>query len=243
MTTDVPRADETDDRRETWIVTNDDGIDAPGLVALRDALGGRVRPVVVAPASARSECGHAVTTSRALRVDGRGGGVYAVDGTPVDCVRLGLHHLASEARWVVSGINAGGNLGTDVFHSGTVSAVREAAIRGLPGAAFSLIMDRRGTPDWRRASGWCREVLNDLLPRPLPRGSFWNVNFPYLDKPLRDPEIVYCNIDTSPLPLAYRLEGADAWYSGVYRERERRAGGDIEVCLGGRIAVSRIDLP
>jgi 5'-nucleotidase len=228
---------------EVWIVTNDDGIDAPGLTALREAIDGQVRRVVIAPRTVHSECGHALTTKRALTVEQRGGETYAVDGTPVDCVRLGLHHLAPDAKWVISGINAGGNLGVDVFHSGTVAAVREAAVHGLRGIAFSQVLDRSREPDWQRARVWARRLLAVLVEKDLPTGSFWNVNFPHLDGAEEDPEVVFCEVDVSPLPLRYLVSEEGASYSGVYRERARKAGGDVEVCLGGRIAVSRIDLP
>ena len=110
------------------LLTNDDGIDAPGLAALRDAaavLGGDL--VVVAPAECHSGCGHRVTTDRAIRVEELARGRFRVGGTPADCVRIAVAQLVPDAALVLSGINAGGNLGADVHHSGTVAAAREAA--------------------------------------------------------------------------------------------------------------------
>src|SRR4051794_39363931 len=104
------------------LLTNDDGIAAPGLLALESAvrhLGAEF--VVVAPASVCSGCGHRVTTDGTIRVEERTPGRFAVEGTPADCVRLALHALATGVDWVLSGINAGGNLGADVYHSGTVA--------------------------------------------------------------------------------------------------------------------------
>src|SRR4051794_34816796 len=111
------------------MLTNDDGIEAPGLSALEAAAEGvGERRIVVAPAGPQSGCGHAVTTHRPIRVDRRGESAFAVEGTPADCVRLAIHHLDPGVDWVLSGINSGGNLGADVYHSGTVAAVREAVL-------------------------------------------------------------------------------------------------------------------
>src|SRR5262245_42279778 len=119
------------------LLTNDDGIDAPGLEALLGAAAALGEAVVVAPDEHLSGCSHRVTTGRPIRVERRGEGRHAVCGTPADCVRVGLHGLAPEARWVLAGINEGGNLGADVHHSGTVAAVREAVLHGVPGIALS----------------------------------------------------------------------------------------------------------
>ena len=120
------------------LLTNDDGIDAAGLHALLNAVRELGEPVVVAPAGPQSGVSHAVTTGTAVRVDPRNEGRFAVHGTPADCVRVGLHRLCPDAKLVLSGINHGGNLGADVYYSGTVAAVREGVIHGWPGIAISL---------------------------------------------------------------------------------------------------------
>src|SRR6266446_3932020 len=99
------------------VLTNDDGIDAPGIEALRLAAEGRGSLRVIAPSGPQSGCGHAVTTHGPMRLDRRGDGFIGVEGTPADCVRLAIHSLAPDADWFLSGINAGGNLGADVYHS------------------------------------------------------------------------------------------------------------------------------
>ncbi len=119
------------------ILTNDDGWDAPGLAALARAAKGLGQCHVVAPIGPISGCGHRVTTHAPIAVARPKEGCVSVAGTPADCVRLALHHLVPRPTWVLSGINAGGNLGTDVHYSGTVAAVREAAIHGVPGIALS----------------------------------------------------------------------------------------------------------
>jgi 5'-nucleotidase len=169
---------------------------------------------------------------------------YFVDGTPADCVRLALTALFADGSgpdWVLSGINAGGNLGVDIHHSGTVAAAREAALHGAPALAVSHYHRREAPIDWERAARWMQAVLESVVPRPLGQGEFWNVNFPH---PLGEtghavPDLVDCAIDPSPLPLGYE-SAADGWrYRSRYHERARVPGGDVETCFGGRIAVSR----
>ncbi len=222
------------------LLTNDDGVDAPGLSALREASRSEGRIVIVAPRGPFSGCGHRVTTHAPIGVERRVTDCFAIDGTPADCVRLALHHLVPEAGWVLSGINAGGNLGTDVHHSGTVAAVREGVIHGRPGIAFSHYIARGRAIDWVRAGGWAGRVLRLLLARPWEPGTFWNVNLPHLEPDDPEPEIVFCPLDPSPLPLRYRLEGDVAHYSGDYHARERRPSSDVDVCFRGEIAVSLV---
>ena len=101
------------------LLTNDDGVEARGLAALCQAVGTLGEPVVVAPFEAASGCSHAVTTHRPFRVERLNAARYAVDGTPADCVRVGLARVARDAAWVLAGINHGGNLGRRI---GTVQA-------------------------------------------------------------------------------------------------------------------------
>lgn len=230
--------------RRILVLTNDDGIDAPGLVALLAATEGLGERRVIAPSGPYSGCGHVVTTHSPLTISRRDEGRYAVEGSPADCVRLAIHHLEPALDWVVSGINAGGNLGTDIYHSGTVAAVREGVIQGRPGIAVSQYIARGRPIDWGRAAVWARPVIAGLLDAPWEPGTFWSVNLPHPEPGEPTPEVVVCSVDPSPLPLAYRLEseGRIAHYRGDYQTRARRAGSDVDVCFGGKIAVSLIRL-
>ncbi len=225
-----------------FLLTNDDGIDAPGLAALAEAAARPGTPVVVAPEDGHSGCGHQVTTDEGLAVSERGPGRFAVAGTPADCVRVALHSLTPDADWVLAGINAGGNLGVDVWHSGTVAAVREAVLHGKPGIAFSQYRRRDRAFDWPRAAAWTVPVLRDLLARPWQPGTLWNVNLPHPDPGAPMPEIVFCPLNPHPLPLSYRREGDRLRYDGNYHDRRRDDGTDVAVCFGGRIAVTLIRL-
>jgi 5'-nucleotidase len=187
-----------------------------------------------------SGCGHQVTTHQPIEIEPRSALCFAVAGTPVDCVRLALHSLAPEVRWVLSGINAGGNLGTDVYHSGTVAAVREAAIRGLPGIALSHYIARGRVIDWSRAAEWAGRVLRRLMQLHWEPGTYWNVNLPHPAPGSPEPDLVFCDLDPSPLPADFRIEGKHALYTGNYQERLRRPGADVAVCFGGDISVTPV---
>ena len=179
---------------------------------------------------------------RPFRVCQRQPGRFAVEGTPADCVRVGLHRLAPDAAWVLSGINCGGNLGADVYHSGTVAAVREAVLHGWPGIAVSHYKLKNRPIDWQRAAAWVTPLLRELLARPRVRGLFWNINLPHLEPGDADPEVIFCRLDPMPLPLSFREEGEWLHYNGDYHGRGREQGTDVDVCFGRKIAVTALSL-
>jgi 5'-nucleotidase len=175
------------------LLTNDDGIEAEGLQALRKALlelpG--IELAVIAPDGNRSAMARSITTRRPLWVQevdfGDGTVGYATDGTPVDCVRLARLGLiqAFEAELVVSGINHGSNLGDDITYSGTVAAALEAVVLGLPGIAISQ-QSIAGELDFRAGAGFdftvaatfTSRLIAELEEVPLPEGTLLNVNVP-----------------------------------------------------------------
>ncbi|MBW4470984.1 MAG: 5'/3'-nucleotidase SurE [Stenomitos rutilans HA7619-LM2] len=227
----------------TFILTNDDGIDAPGIQALLQAVSQfDTKAMIVAPQAPHSGCGHQVTTTKPVHVQPRSPTEYAIGGTPADCVRIALNYLAPEARWILSGINAGGNLGSDVYISGTVAAVREAAFYRLPGIALSHYRQGGRAIDWELATQLTTYVLQTLFDRTWEPGTFWNVNLPHLVSGVPMPEIVFCSPCTQPLPGNYRVEGEYFYYAGEYAKRRRDANSDVDVCFSGRIAITRIML-
>lgn len=223
----------------TLVLTNDDGIDAPGIRALLKAVGKQA--VLVAPRDHQSGCGHQVTTTQPIQVQQRSQTEFAIAGTPADCIRLALSHLQPDANFVFSGINAGGNLGADVYISGTVAAVREAAFHRVPGVAISQYKKGKLPIDWDLAAYWTAKVLAELHDRPYQPGVFWNVNLPYLEAG-SDPAIVFCKPCTQPLPVDFRVEGNDFYYCGNYAQRKRDPGSDVDVCLSGSIAVTQLSV-
>jgi 5'-nucleotidase len=224
------------------LLTNDDGIAAPGLDALLAAARSVGDPVIVAPVDPHSGCGHRVTTGQGLRIESRSPCSFAISGTPGDCVRLALHQIAPDVDWVLAGINHGGNLGADVHHSGTVAAVREAALHGKSGIAFSQFVKKGMAFDWPRASAWIVPVMHALFNRPPERGVFWSVNLPHFEPGAPDPQVIFCPLDPSPLPLRFSQEGELWRYSGDYHNRRRENGSDVDVCFRGNIAVTRISV-
>ncbi|MBE7498509.1 MAG: 5'/3'-nucleotidase SurE [Verrucomicrobiaceae bacterium] len=226
------------------LLTNDDGIDAPGIAAAEKAvltLGWRY--VVVAPDVEKSMCGHRVTTHSPLVVEERAEDRFAVQGTPADCVRLALFALELKPDLVLSGINAGGNMGQDIVISGTVAAAREAAYHGLRSIALSHYMRRELPVDWERTANWAATVLGELHHATKAPRSFWNVNFPHLPPDAAClPPRVRCEPARSPLNVSFsRREHPEFHlfdYTASYAERPRDPGSDVEACFGGKVAVS-----
>ncbi len=162
------------------LVTNDDGIHAPGIEALAEALRGVGEVAVVAPDRERSAVSHALTLHHPLRAECLGPGRFAVDGTPTDCVNLGIHSLLDfHPDLVVSGINRGANLGDDVTYSGTVAAAMEATLMGIPAFAISLVC-REGHGDYGAAAAFAARLAGTVVARGLPADTFLNVNVPDL---------------------------------------------------------------
>lgn len=165
------------------LLSNDDGILAPGIAALREAVADLGEVTVVAPDSPQSAAGHGITVHRALtaqqvRLGGDGLTGVSVDGRPADCVRLAARNLMPEMpELVLSGVNAGANVGINVFYSGTVAAAAEGAMLGIPAVAFSAqVAD--GAVDFPRAARLSRWVLDRLLRVGLSPGELLNVNIP-----------------------------------------------------------------
>jgi 5'-nucleotidase len=157
------------------LVTNDDGVTSPGIHALAEALQPLGEVTVVAPTQEASAIGHALTLRRPLRIETYSAGVYAVDGTPTDCVNLGVDIvLKRKPDLVVSGINKGWNIGDDVTYSGTVAGAMEAALLGIPGIAVSL----RRTPefDFTYAADAAATVARGVLAQAWPARTFLNIN-------------------------------------------------------------------
>ena len=226
-----------------FLLTNDDDINAPGLAALLTAARDFGEPVIVAPALPQSGMSHAITWDRPVHLEPRGPASFAVHGTPADCARLGLLRVVPDAKWVLSGINRGGNLGADIYYSGTVAAVREAALHGWPGIAFSQYLRDDLEIDWPRAARWTARILAEILPRKIEPGLFYNVNFPHLAAEAPEPEIHFRPLDPHPLPLSYRYEKDDHhFYDGDYQARARTAGNDVDTCFRGDISITEIRL-
>lgn len=164
------------------LLSNDDGVHAPGLAALAEGLSVDHEVWVVAPATEQSAKSHSFTMHDPLRVQQLGDRRYAVSGTPADCVYVAVHGLLEHRpQAVISGVNRGSNLGSDVHYSGTVAAAREGTLQGLPAVAVSLSRPDPGQPArWDTAVDVAARVVHALQQSPPHRGVFWSVNVPNL---------------------------------------------------------------
>jgi 5'-nucleotidase len=230
------------------LVSNDDGIHSEGLRALGEAMTALDEVTVVAPDRERSAASHSLTLHRPLRVEELRPSWHAVDGTPTDCVLLGVHGLLRERpRLVVSGINRGGNLGDDVHYSGTVSAAKEATMLGLPAIAVSLAA--RTDFRFEVAARFVQRLAAFTLQHGLPADTLLNVNVP--------------ETAAGDVPVGFRLtrlgrrrysdvitEKVDPrgrkyyWLGGSEIEGLAEAGTDLEAVGAGMISVTpvRLDL-
>lgn len=167
------------------LVTNDDGISAPGIRALIDVMKQLGDVVVVAPDSPQSAMGHAITINNTLFInkvnfDSEVKEEYSCSGTPVDCVKLAVHEiLKQKPDLCVSGVNHGSNSSINVIYSGTMSAAVEAGIEGIPAIGFSLL-DYDWNADFEPIKNSIKTIASQVLENGLPEGVILNVNFPKL---------------------------------------------------------------
>lgn len=163
------------------LVTNDDGVHSQGIIALYRAMKGLGDAYIVAPDRERSAAGHSLTLHRPLKAEEIRDHVFSVNGTPTDCVTLGINKLLPEKpSLVVSGINKGANLGDDITYSGTVSAAVEGTIFGIPSLAFSLPSAKHYYFD--TASLFAEKIARYTLENSLPYDTLLNVNIPNVPK-------------------------------------------------------------
>lgn len=162
------------------LVTNDDGIHAPGLKVLEKIAKSLSPDVwVVAPESEHSGASHSLTLRRPLQINRISPRKFAVSGTPSDCTLIAVNHIINGRRpdIVLSGVNRGANLGEDVLYSGTVAAAMEGAMLGIPAIAFSQVRVKDKL-HWETAAAFAPQVIKKLVSLPWPKGVLMSVNFP-----------------------------------------------------------------
>lgn len=226
------------------LVTNDDGVRAPGIAALVTALAPLGEITVVAPLENHSGTGHAVTLSDPIYADrvpvGEGLVATAISGTPATCVRIALRTLM-DARpdLVVSGVNRGSNFGLNAYISGTVAAAREAAIQGIPAIAASL--DIAGHPNYGPAAAATARVAAIVKKDGLPRGVFLNVNVPAgpadqhkgLKLVRQSEQMGMDRFDEAKTPYGRRL-----YWSFFQQPESAEPNTDVDAVLNGYVAVT-----
>lgn len=227
------------------LITNDDGIEAPGLGVLEAAVAPLVREVwVVAPTTEQSAASHSLTMRRPLYVRPVGERRHAVDGTPTDCVLLAVHRVmrGGPPDLVLSGINRGGNMGEDAAYSGTVAGAMEGTLLGFRSVALSLYYTDRTAVRWETAARWTGSVLARLAAAPWPRHVLVNVNFPDVAAD------AVCGIEATrqgrrkiggAITEGVDPRGETYYWIGHGRDEDRgRAGTDLEAVHRGAVSVT-----
>ncbi len=231
------------------LLSNDDGISAPGLKVLERAIKPLVKEVwVVAPETEQSATSHSLTLRQPLRIRKISKRRFAVDGTPTDSVLLGLSEVMKNCRpdLVLSGINKGGNLGEDVTYSGTVAAAMEGALLGVRSVALSQVYSDTRTVHWATAEQWLPQVLKQLVKTEWPTSILMNVNFPPvnanavsgIESVRQGRRKIGGDLTPGTDPRGQRY-----YWIGPQREEDRAAKGtDLEAVTRGAIAITPLSL-
>ncbi|MGQ9523410.1 MAG: 5'/3'-nucleotidase SurE [Armatimonadota bacterium] len=234
------------------LLSNDDGVHARGLSALRAALLPLGRVVVVAPDRPRSASGHSITLHKPLRIHKvdmpQGGEWYSTTGTPSDCILLAVHEILHRPPdLVVSGINDGPNLGWDLTYSGTVAAAMEGAIIGAQALAVSLVNTGcHPKPGFSAAAAFAFQTASLLLSNPLPPHALLNINVPMPpDMHIRGAVITHQGVRRYPGRIEKRTDPSGRtyyWLGGDVPEDRMDPGSDVEAVANGFISVTPIHL-
>jgi 5'-nucleotidase len=231
------------------LISNDDGINAPGLKLLESILTVLVGEVwVVAPETEQSATSHSLTLRRPLRIRHVSGRRYAIDGTPTDSVLIGINKLMKQSPpdLVITGINQGANVGEDVTYSGTVAAAMEATLQGFPSIALSQVCSGRPPIKWATAKKWLPKVLKMLCADLWPSGVLINVNFP--DKSVGRVNGVEITSQGRRRIGSDLVSGIDPrgepyyWIGAQRREEHYNLGSDLDAISRGVISVTPLSM-
>lgn len=241
------------------VLTNDDGVHAPGINILKETLSQIANVIVVAPLTERSTTGHTLTLDTTVRLEEISDNVYGCSGFPADCTLMALGHLfknpsskyfGQKIDLVISGINRGANLGQDVFYSGTVAAAREAAFHGIPAIAVSSCMDfknpDKNNQNYYSASNFIKNLVQSNISQVIPPMSLLNVNVPWCS----EAEILGTKVTKTGLrkyseDIEERLDFRGRkyyWIGGIYKGFENLPDSDCQAIEDKMISVAPIKL-
>ncbi|WP_434953336.1 5'/3'-nucleotidase SurE [Shewanella sp. HL-SH4] len=223
------------------LVSNDDGVNAPGIIALSDALNAFAKVLTVAPDRNCSGASNSLTLTNPLRINELVNGYVSVNGTPTDCVHLAIRQLCKvEPDIVVSGINAGANMGDDTLYSGTVAAAMEGRFLGLPAIAISLV--GKNLQHYQSAADYATRIVKNLLTHPIESNQILNVNVP--DLPLEQIK----GIKVTRLGARHKAEGMVKtqdpagkdiyWLGPVGAEQDSGEGTDFGAVADGYVSIT-----
>ena len=235
--------------RARVLISNDDGVNAPGIKALERVMKRIAGEVwVVAPQTEQSAAGHSLTLRSPLRIHKISKHKFSVTGTPTDSVMLAVHEVMKDSPpdLVLSGVNRGGNLGEDVTYSGTVAAAMEGTLLGIPSVAFSLVTPDEAKAHWKTAEVYVEQVMKQLAGVSFPRGVLLNVNIP--DR-LADQ---VTGIETTrqgrrkigcELLQGHDPKGAPYFWIGAQRDEDKTLKGtDLEAVSRGAVSITPLSL-
>jgi len=244
------------------LISNDDGVHAPGIHALAEQFYSWGKVIIIAPEKEKSTTGHSLTLHKPVRLHKFSPRIYSLSGGPADCIYMGVDEVfKTKPHLVLSGINRGANLGQDVFYSGTVSAAREAVIMGMPAVAVSLAIDfqkKKQTLHYASAAKATEQVLKSVISifgkgqkqerglKAWPKGLLLNINVPNLP---------YAKIKGFKLSTQGRqIYGSDIisrldsrnrkyyWIGGRYKGFEKKSGTDCVHVADGYVAITPLEL-
>jgi 5'-nucleotidase len=233
-------------KKKRTLLTNDDGYFADGLVTLTADLRRRAKVYVVAPDREQSASSHSLTLNRPLRVHQIEDRRWAIDGTPTDCVMLGIHLLFKQdpPDIIISGINHGANMGDDVTYSGTVAAAIEGAILGVPSVAVSMANYEPGTP-MNRAATFVGKLLANWDRLALEKGTFLNINLPRDDgRPYTRYEFTSLGARQYKDIIVHKTDprGKPYYWIGGRAKWKKTRGTDFEAVARGVISITPLRL-
>jgi 5'-nucleotidase len=236
------------------LLTNDDGVHAPGIRILRETLSAIANVVVVAPMQERSTTGHTLTLDHTLRLVEIEENIYGCDGFPADCSLMGIAHIfktkGQKVDLVISGINRGANLGQDIFYSGTVAAAREAVFHKVPAIAVSSCMDFRITEKndlfYYTASNFIKTLVQSNISEFIPPMTVMNINVPWIEeatvKGVKVTKVGFRNY-SEDIDERVDFRGRNYyWIGGVYKGYENLSDSDCQAIEDNLISVSPIKL-
>ncbi len=230
-----------------FLVSNDDGVNTPGILALAEALKEFGQVTVFAPNRDRSGASNSLTLDRPIRIQKIDAGVYSVHGTPTDCVHVALTGvLKHDPDMVISGINNSANLGDDVLYSGTVAAAMEGRYLGLPAIAVSLAVDHSRETHPKRhfdtAAKYLARLIHHLQDQPLPQDTILNINIPNLPmeqiKGVRVTRLGYRHKAENAVPITDPRGIRMYWIGPAGPEADAGEGTDFHAIKSGYVSIT-----
>jgi 5'-nucleotidase len=227
------------------LISNDDGIHATGIEFLKNVLEKKHKVTVIAPDKERSSCGHGITLGEPVRVKQIDENSFACSGYPADCILIGVGHIMKDNRpdLIISGINHGANLGQDRYYSGTIAAAREAAFRGIPSIAVSLVTQNlKDVEHFDVAADYVSRLLDQGCHELIPEKGLLNINVP--NRPMAEISGVKYTVPGYQKYSEEVIERQDGrgktyyWVGGTYRGWEEIPGTDCDAVFNNYVSVN-----